>query len=408
MKYCLGSFLSELLPYELEVKKNGGIRTALKDYQTLLYASLAAIRAMQKKDFEQFDALVGENACQIRALWMCLVACNHLIDIDNLVVRVLNVLNKIERLFLPSVLEPLMMSHKHSFKTVMEQEELHLFLNHRELFLLQCYLLYVMKTEESDQKQNLSLYCVETADPKKFKEFGEVTTSFSRNLLSRLRQRVAMQSVQFVRELAEQLKDTSLRARLSEKTHNALSCIPMFWAYKTILQAACQAKIPLVIHVKFLGEGSENYNLLGETKLFYAVDSKGHYEERQPTVHELEKAAFVVQGVVVVEKQDLSILQIDWKAAIKKHDILDVILAGAADHRQYPDPTLDTIIEALKDAEYLRYKEFAKKEGFAAKNPSTFFIQHVYASLTSRILQKQEAQEVFSAVDEKQEIGALG
>ena len=70
--------------------------------------------------------------------------------------------------------------------------------------------------------------------------------------------------------------------------------------------------------------------------------------------------------------------------------ITDVILAGAADHRQYPDPEQNALIEKMGDGEFETYKALAKLKGFSLDNPSTFFIQHVYASVISQTIKKEE------------------
>ena len=57
---------------------------------------------------------------------------------------------------------------------------------------------------------------------------------------------------------------------------------------------------------------------------------------------------------------------------------LGVIFAGAADHRQYPDPEEDLRIEQLGDEEFEGYRKMARANGYSLENPSTFFIQHVY------------------------------
>lgn len=66
---------------------------------------------------------------------------------------------------------------------------------------------------------------------------------------------------------------------------------------------------------------------------------------------------------------------------------LDVILAGAADHRQYPNPEEDKRIEALEDEEFEGYRKMARANGYALENPSTFFIQHVYSTTVGKLPQ---------------------
>ncbi|MBS0620639.1 MAG: hypothetical protein JSS61_04170 [Verrucomicrobia bacterium] len=66
---------------------------------------------------------------------------------------------------------------------------------------------------------------------------------------------------------------------------------------------------------------------------------------------------------------------------------LGAILAGAADHRQYPDPKEDRRIEELEDGEFESYRKMARASGYALENPSTFFIQHVYPITVGKLPQ---------------------
>jgi cobalamin biosynthesis protein CbiG len=68
-----------------------------------------------------------------------------------------------------------------------------------------------------------------------------------------------------------------------------------------------------------------------------------------------------------------------------RYPLSTVILAGAADHPQYPDAKLDDLIYQTQDSEYLKHRRFAKVAGFSLDNPTTFFIQHVYCSQVNQI-----------------------
>src|SRR5579871_1411316 len=61
-------YLSELLPYDPSKKINGDLKTSLTEYRLLLKAAKLALKAFQSGELEKFDALLRENACQIRAV----------------------------------------------------------------------------------------------------------------------------------------------------------------------------------------------------------------------------------------------------------------------------------------------------------------------------------------------------
>lgn len=383
--------LSQLLPYDIHSKKNGNIRTGLKEYQTLLKAFSSANVAFLHSQLDQFDSLVGENACQIRAVWMALLASRSSVDIDALNKRIDQALNKIEGLLEPKSID-CMMRGDESLGTIIEKENLEIGLNCQEMFLIQSYLLSEMKIVEMDDRNLISIYRVESSDPKKLQRFGDTSTSFSRNLLSRLRRMLATASVEFVREHAPDCSKKMVSQEFT-KEKNTLPCIPMFWTYKTLLKTAQSNNIPIVIHAKFLAKAGTGYRVVREERLLFKATQDGAYECSSQAIFDDNMPACVVQGIVTENADGELLSNALWAEKIKQQGVIDVILAGAADHRQYPDPAMDALIEALGDKEYENYKALAKSAGYSQENPTTFFIQHVYANRTRKALEANAARE---------------
>ncbi|MBS0652099.1 MAG: hypothetical protein JSR39_01085 [Verrucomicrobia bacterium] len=379
-------YLSELLPYELDSKKNGSLRSSLKEYQALINAATQAVQAVHNRDYQKFDSLVGENACEIRAIWLCQLVSSISQNINCLERDLLEVLNRLEGLLEHSSLDALMRSEQ-TFQTIVQSNNLQISVSYNELILIVSFLLSEMKAVKCSNESIPTIFRVENAAPKNLKRYGDVSTSFALNLISKLRKTLAAASVQFVREKAFALQDADLIAKVSDEftfVHNALPCIPMFWTYKTLLSTAQQESIPLVIYAKFLEKNGEEYSLVDEEKLFYAVGRDGAYRQVQPTAADLEKPACIIQGIAVVDRNSWS--KSEWKARMSEKSVIDVVLAGAADHRQYPDAALDSLFDDVEDRAYSAYKQHALNEGFAVENPSTFFIQHVYAALTGNLI----------------------
>lgn len=382
--------LTQLLPYDLSSRKNGALRSSLKEYQALVRAALQTIHAIQHRDYEKLDSLVGENACEIRAIWLCLqfseISTNHSFSQDTL----LEALNRINTLLEPLALNGLMRSDQ-SFQSVIEEHNLNIDFSTADFILIISFLLSEMKTTIPNEEHISTIFRIENASPKHLKRYGDVSTSFSLNLISKLRKMLAGISVQFVRKQAFALQDPLLVAMVSDQltvVHNALPCIPMFWTYKTVLATAQQNQIPIILHAKFLKKSGEGYVQIDEEKLFYQVDENGIYQPVHPDPSDLDQAACIVQGIACIDEDSWS--KSEWVSVMSGKSVIDVILAGAADHRQYPDPALDHMFENTQDPEYRIYQQRALAEGFAAKNPSTFFIQHVYAALASKVFSCEE------------------
>ena len=72
----------------------------------------------------------------------------------------------------------------------------------------------------------------------------------------------------------------------------------------------------------------------------------------------------------------------EWLNLVDNYGIYDIVLAGAAHHRQFPDENLDSVFDQETyqniTSGYRRFKELASEIGCSRENPSFFFIQHVY------------------------------
>lgn len=381
------NLLSHLLPYDTSIKKHGCIKKGLKEYQSLLSAVIEAAHSLHARDLEKFDSLVGENACEIRAVWMAIIALKNSINIAALSDQALMSLSKVTTLLNSNKIDLLMRSEE-SLKSVFEKEGLDISLTAEELIIAQSYLLTEMKTVMDSEKQINSIYRAEVSDPKKICRLGDVSVSFARSLISRIRRMLATASVQFVRSYACRFQDQALMKMVSEEftvLQNTLPCTPMFWTYKTVLRAALEEGVPLVIHAKFIEKNAEGYAVVDEDYMIFE-SANGSFVEVEGI--DLDKPACIVQGVVSNENGQ-NLTRAEWKELMRETSITDVILAGAADHRQFPDATLDSNIEKLQDSEYESYKGMAKRNGFSDENPTTFFIQHVYAACVGKVVKRE-------------------
>lgn len=378
----INPYLSQLLPYDPSQKRNGDILKGLKEYQTILKVALAAIRDFEEGHLEGFDCLVGENACEIRAIKMSMVAARSSINIQILQNRILDVLGKIPVLLAPRSISSIMKSD-FSLGKIIEDRDLEVFLSSDEIFTIRSHLLTLMKTVKDSDQHLHSIFRMEVADPKKLKEIGEVSSVFANRLLYGLRKSLATSSVEFIRAEADVISDPDIIKMVSEEftfQHNGLPCIPMFWTYKTVLETAEKNNIPIFLLAKFLKKKGEEFEVLDkEGLLFKRFNSNSSVLAHAIETADLEKPAIVVEGVVVPDSAGKTLSKMQWKNVVGEMSVVDVILAGAADHRQLPNEALETVFENLKDAEYENYKSMARKEGFSSSNPTTFFIQHVYA-----------------------------
>ncbi len=368
-------YLSELLPYDPSKKMNGNLKTSLTEYRLLIKAAKLALNAFQCGDLEKFDALLRENACQIRAVKVAMLYPKCLESIQP---KLEKAEQKIEALF--ESMDSLMKKGI-SLKSLLEEEDFDVSLTSSELFLIESYLLCVAK-DVLPAKPSAPLQRNEETNEKKLNEIEKtVSGGFVKNLVEKARLLSSAASVDFVREQAQFLEDSKLQKMCSEEftvKFKKMPCVPMFWTYKTLLTSAQKKGVPLLITAKVKENDWES--------VFFKPGSSGQYEESVLSSEDLSKPAIVVEGAICADPLPS---KEQWKAAIAAQNI-GVILAGAADHRQYPDSKEDRIVEILNDQEFEEYKKMAKSKGYALENPSLFFIQHVYASTVKNIFQRKQ------------------
>jgi len=244
----------------------------------------------------------------------------------------------------------------------------------------------------------MSLFTEYRSVPRNLLNFGDVSVRFIRLLEKKIRRDIATSSVDFVRELAWELEDESLVDMVSDKYvqyhNNALACLPVFWGFKVLLKAGLDKGIPIVLRTKFLKKEGDNYSMDSEKVLFFKPKiNENHliYVLAEPDEADLAISSIIVEGVACI---DSSFCKLKWQDQVSNHLISDIILACAAEHKQYVDPTLQVEIDS---PEYNYYIELAKKKGFSIHNPSLFFANHIYSAQGSKFLQLPETEKVLSA-----------
>lgn len=158
----------------------------------------------------------------------------------------------------------------------------------------------------------------------------------------------------------------------------------MFWTYEILLNLGKKEGIPLLLYTKFTVKSNENkFKKIDEEIAFF--EPKDSNYERVPIDISCERPVCVIEGMTVNEAMSKE----KWISYVDKYGILKIVLAGAAHHRQFPDPKLDSefdqeIYQNIT-SEYKKYKEEAEEIGCSFNNPHFFFIQHVYPDILSRI-----------------------
>lgn len=390
------SCLSSLLPYDLEKKSRAALRVGLNEYLLLLSGAQNAIDAFENNELEKFDALVGENACQIRAVWIAIISLKNEICFRNILREIISVKDKVSELLSEKTIHKLMNSGI-SLREVFVKENLFINLNVQEAFVVQCFLLREVKSSNCDDRFSDSLLIKEKCVPKKLMKFGRTSSNFTNNLVSKLRNNTSKLSIQFIRDYANLSQDQNLIEMVSDKYtiahNNYLLCTPMFWTYKVVLFAAKLEGVKLVLHVKLINNNNSHYEVSDEcwfdSEYHTGTKKSGWCIRKIDREQVRDKPCVVFQGVA--STRDLNFFSRErWESNFQKFLVDTIVLAGAADHRQYPNESDNyNFFRLVQDHECESYKALAKEEGFSIENPSTFFIQHVYATTTGALKLKR-------------------
>jgi hypothetical protein len=375
-------FLSHLLPYDPKNKGQERLKDGLNEYLLLLNATEQAIEAFKKDELSKFDPLVGENSCQIRAVKIALLASNkelippdllHLIAFSKRSILIL--LEKVSDLSL----------EKKSLKCFLHELNIDIELSCDLIFLVKSYIL--TKTKFSlGMHEIVKFHKNEKTNTKLIKELGDVTGGFADRLIRYLREELSERSVEFVLDITKcpLLAEENMGPIIENYSisHGGLKCSPFYWMTKLIMHRALVSKIPIVMSAKLLAENLQ-YEVLKKTILFFQAEETGYQIAARDILKENQPV--IVFDVVSCKNSDDLAGHENWEEDLLEHNILDLVLACNAAHRQYPDPLQEHKILEIADERYFYHLEKSKEWGCRLDNPSRFFLTHIYCNSAKNI-----------------------
>lgn len=311
-----------------------------------------AMDAFLTHQLPKFDALVKENACQVRAAKICDLANRLRVD--------------------------------DGFKTQVEQmrKEPDLATQNADIaFLVNSYALTKLKVSTQDPQKPYIWH-----DEIKREGWSFATKSF----VEKTQQRVAQSSVQYVQEKTKALK-RSLFPLVSDPcvfTEEGRPVTPCFFSLKLLLKQPT----PFVLQATEWTEGKKT----GQTAIVYGpspgkktphpiLQINGH-PALSPEV--LTSPSMVIAGYAVKDPKTSDSLV----NRIREIPLKNLILWNAAQHPQYAGRHKETPIPFPLGMEkhqekFTKMQQEADPAGCSAKNPSRFCIDHIYASTLGEALQ---------------------
>ncbi len=371
--------LSSLLPYDLNTKIHKEISKSFEEYLFLLKGSLEAIYHYEKNDLEKFDALVGENACQIRALKLILITKTNSIRIKYLKEAITKLIERINFIINSDYINTITYKSKITFQEILIKENLFLKINHDECFLIQSFFLTETKITNIHSNSLNELNSIETTNPELLKKISQkIMSSFLKKFTKKSKEELAKNSVDF---LINETKNSHLNELLNQYSENlihnqkGLIQLPFYWNVKAFLYLIHKHNISIQLHAKFLNKTNDQYNVIDETNIFFqpTISSNGNIHFIKTNKQTLNPY-INIQGIVHNELSPQN-----WSNSISQHTIYDLILSNAATHRQYLDPNITPSFNDELQMEFINHIEYAHKNGFSFKNFKSFYIRHVYA-----------------------------
>lgn len=381
-------FLSSLLPFSPMNQKK--LDVGLLNYLFLMVSLEDAFKCIQNGDFEAFDSIVGENACQIRGIWIALKSHMCLENSKRVLAQIAKAKEIIQSL------TPKLEFETRKKKTLQdllnENKDLIVELTQDESYLLQTYILTLVKEVRDPVSPYLQRDNV--VNHKKLFIFGILSRN-CHNIVELFRKTLSADSAKFMREQALLINDPQLKKMVSEEytvmtsspKRTSISC---FWSYKITTSIALNNRVPIVMrcwsrHANKIYKKEEGEK---ELMIFFQTSDGKSYKEFQPENTDHKRLALIVEGVALRVKEDFPSEE-DWKKEILKHDIMDYMLVHSANHRQYVNDKEDYRIEnADTKASFLFFKKKDKEIGCSLKNPKDFFLNHVYCSTIGNMIKK--------------------
>ncbi len=356
--------------------------------QLILMRAMEAFTALNNKDLSQFDALVGDQACQIRALKIIML-CSEDFDLEiqairscyNKLLGMISVRNsELNRLDLAITtlsknlrdLYPLdqqkFLKEFNDKKKGFESEKRKLnnnFSSDRKnfigsikasdinvsqntLFLLRSYFLTLTKTTKAEYNYPTAI------DPLKF-ESGSLK---SRNILigslfKNMQFELSLQSVDFVQNLGRKLNYESMNC-LVETTVEKAVVLPFFYMTEVIFLSALEMDIPIFLKIKNINENTF------QRKMLFAVNANS------------QTTGIIIEAFSSSSSDEIKsdrFKQIMFEEGV---NILNMINYNAAQHDGTPE---DLSSEAIN-------------KGFSKFNSKIFCITHVFADLLIRQIEE--------------------
>ncbi len=310
-------------------------------------------------ELEKFDALVGEQACQIRASMISDMYEKYAIHLkdNNLITR-----------FTTQERETLLLSY---FLTKFQHKE-------------------AIAASKKTIHERFKLQEVVRLDLPQVMTFFQVPKNQADLIIHATQVKLAELSLAYLFMITDSKLHHAPHIEPLLHQQHSICGRPAIGCYVSIVLAyynALESNRPIVIKINRLcKEQNKSFTF------FFKPQDKHQY---QPTTMEqdfMDHAALIIEGISVCSNPNCQgcleqeTFLSTWNKALEKHGLFHMLCANAAQHKQFvgnEDISYDFSTTIDFGKKFTHDKEVAEQEGYSFNNPSTLLIKHIYANKLS-------------------------
>ncbi len=349
-----------------------------------------SIEQFGEKNFIKYDALVGENACHIRAFSLLTIfhKKKHDQKFQETLHHLSSVLSKtINTLTTTNIQKS---DEKIAVREFLQNNNLLFDLPQNYLFDIKYIIDSFLLTITKESLPTIALTLSEKTSYQPVRDWG-FAYNRAQYLVHNTQKVLSALSCEYIITESNHLPNTGLKHMLHiKKDSHGRSFIPQFFTAKVLFLRALNNKTPLLFKIK----RHHNLNPIDTLTIMFTTSKDG--SDFTICEHPLKKntPVILVEGVINYESTPES--NEEYKNRLLSSSILSVLLANFASHPQYsgdlkqlPPPFAEahalmkqkelcthTIVMEQKDFEY--HKKYANDHGCSLEKPSLLFINHMY------------------------------
>ncbi len=358
--------------------------------------SFALQQFSEKKIASNFDPLVGETACHLRALH-CLVI---LARADTLKEEVSKVRELSKQLYLKLTSKVEKNSVKDSKQTLLDVCGEDFVMSGDLRFLVEsCLLSRFTKTlpdevclfdyrEKSDTQLFYRFLTDELHIPKSClppRRSGKKKYNGLDNLIKLTQSDLSHISVRFIKamsvlsgEMTQNVLQNETYMRTDSYNRNCVAC---FYAFDVLISTVRKTNQRLLVEVHL---GSSHQTPVSKVQMLFGPNDSG--TDFQPIDLPQEGPAIIISGYAIDEQLTS---KEQYLNRFKSSSLSEMLLAFAAIHPQYPRTVEQTVPD---DPRREKFANMAREKGLCLENPSFLVINHFYCAMLEEVISKDAYQ----------------